>query len=353
MKRVQTNAIMMACFVVVFASCAEETAVRQEQPPTPVRTAKVLVRKTRGTIAVSGVVANKNVMNLSFKIDGRIYRIMAQEGDVVKKGTFLAELDQTEIRARVDRARAAFDKGGQDLKAASELDADGAISAQALLDARNAWKSAKANLEIAEHDLKYSSIYAPVGGRILKKRWEANEMIKGGQPVFALADSTTGLVLRAGMTDRDVLQVSLGDSAAVFFDAYPERAVPAVVSKLAAESNPRTGLYEAELTLATDAAPLLDGMIGRAQIFTQQLAERPAVPIEALVDVDGDRGYVYVVDGKRVFKRLISLGSVVGRDILVTRGLEAGETIVIVGAAYAQDGSVVRVVPLRAPNQAD
>ncbi len=328
-----------------FVFCPQNTGAQQEQKPVPVRTAKVVARNTRITVHTSGIIASKEQMNLSFKIGGIIESIKAEEGDLVEKGTLLATLNQTEIRARVDQAGVEFDKAERNLKNAEKLYADSVMTQERFLDAKSAWINASANLKIARHNLKFASISAPTRGRILRKLGEVNEITEAGRPLFVFSGLTRNFVLRAGVIDRDVIRLSLGDSAAVSFDAYPNRPFSATVGELPAGSNSQTGLYEVELTLSDNGLPLLPGMLGSVEITTQQTQRLSVIPIEALIDANADRGYVYVLDGNVASKRPISLSPDIRNGILVTKGLSPGQIVITEGASYLRDKMRVKIIP--------
>ena len=337
--------IAMCWCVFIVLSCGGKAEVQQERQSVPVRTARVAEKDIRVRVRTSGTTARKEQMDLSFKIGGIIREIAVREGDFVTDGTRLATLDQTEIQARVDQVQVGFDKADRDLKNARKLHADSVTTHEQLLDMQSVWEDARASLTVARHNLAFASIQAPSDGFILKKMGEVNEMIAPGRPLFVFSSSAGDMVLRAGVTDRDILHLALGDSATVKLDAYPGQPIPAAISELPATSDALTGLYEIELTVAGGRVRLLPGMTGSTEIYTQKVERLPVVPIEALTEADVDRGYVYVLDGQTVYKRGLSIGTIIGDEVSVKAGLLPGETVVTEGAAYLQDKAEVKIVP--------
>ncbi|MDP6038216.1 MAG: efflux RND transporter periplasmic adaptor subunit [Candidatus Latescibacteria bacterium] len=251
-------------------------------------------------------------------------------------------LNRTEIWARHTQARVALEKAQRDFDDAERLHADGVVTRSQRLDAKSALDQAKAAFEIAQHNLRFSAIVAPSKGRIAKQLKEADEVIGAGQPMFEFV--TELLVLRAGVTDRDVLFVSLGDSAQIRFDAHPNEVVVGKVEELSAAADARTGLYEVELRLRSKSLTLLPGMMGRAHIFTNHETRLPAVPVEALIDADADRGFVYVLVGSTVDRRAVTLGKMKDAHVFIHKGVSPGEQVIVEGATYLRDQSRVQVV---------
>ena len=182
-------ASVLSLFGSVLPGCEEEAESPGASQPIPVRTVNVWIKDSPIVVYASGILASKEQMHLSFKIDGIIERLEVQEGDRVEKGTLLAVLNQTEIQARVAQARATLERVEQDFLADRKLYADSVITQERFMGTKNAWEHARADLDIARHNLEFSSIYAPVNGRIQNKLGEANELIQAGHPLFVFSSS--------------------------------------------------------------------------------------------------------------------------------------------------------------------
>lgn len=325
-------------------ACSDKKENASTLSPIPVRAVKVKTESRPLVIHASGTVASQENIHLSFKISGIIDKIAVDEGDIVKQGTFLATLNQTEMRARVNRAQSAFDKAQYDLANDEKLHRENVITKDRLLNSKNILETAQSNLEIAKHNLEFASILAPVDGRILKKTGEPSEMIEAGRPLFLLSASSPHFVFRTSVTDRDVVRIAQGDSATVFLDAYPNQQMPAILSKLPASSDAKTGLYQTELSLQTDAISLLQGMHGRAQIYSQHNDTGPLISMDALQNIDQNHGEIYILDGTNARKRNITFGSVYNHTAIVQDGLTDGEIVIIQGSAYLRDNSLVKVI---------
>src|SRR3954469_8112563 len=138
---------------------------RMEAPPdskpTPVRVQLASVGPAVPPIDTNGIVVTKHEMRLSFKMGGDVRRLYGQEGDVVKKGQRLAEIELTEVGAQVEQARQLADKAARDLKRGENLYADQVISLEQLQDLRTQSAMAAAQYNSAQFNLGYSVITAP------------------------------------------------------------------------------------------------------------------------------------------------------------------------------------------------
>ena len=133
-------------------------------------------------------------------------------------------------------------------------------------------------------------------GKILKRFAEEGELIGSGNPVFLYGASKDGWVLRAGVTDQQIIQLQVGDQASITFDAYPDLKFSAKVSEIEAVANPYTGTFEVELQLSPTDAHLYSGFVGKVTITPGIRQKYSIVPIEALIEGDETEGYVYGAD---------------------------------------------------------
>ncbi len=131
-------------------------------------------------IDTNGVVVNKDEMRLSFKMGGVVRRIHVQEGDMVKRGARLAEIELTEVDAQVEQARQMADKAQRDLRRGENLYADQVISLEQLQDLRTQAAMAAASFKSAQFNQGHSVITAPRDGVVLRKLVEERELVPAG-----------------------------------------------------------------------------------------------------------------------------------------------------------------------------
>jgi multidrug efflux system membrane fusion protein len=187
---------------------------------------------------------------------------------------------------------------------------------------------------IARFNLDYSVIRAPSDGRILKRLAEANEIIGSGHPVFLFSSSSTDWILRCNLPDRDVVHLTLMDSASILFDAYPGMYIPGMVSEIGEWADPYTGTYEIELMVFANDLKLVSGFIGRAEIFPSQDSEVILVPARAMVKGKGRSGFLYILENDIPVLTEIRFVKILEESLAVTSGLNPGDEIVIEGGGF-------------------
>ena len=338
--------IFIALFVSGFfmASCKKDAKIEKPQTVIPVRTAVVVERDVKMPVNVSGTVVRKEQMKLSFMAGGIIKNIYVSEGDYVKKGRPLAALNKTEILAMVKQAQEGLDKTKRDFSRIKELYNDSVATKEQFQNAKTALNTSKANFDIAEYNLRRSSITAPTDGWILKQLVEKNEMVQQGYPVFLFSNARSEFVFRASVTDRDIVRFAVRDSAVVEFDAFPGQQITAFLSEFPAGANEMSGLYDIELTIIESNNRLLPGMFGKAIIFPGEQSKKLSIPVEALIDPDKKEGYVFILEEQSARRKRVTLGPIIGEEVIINSGLSGGQIVITEGSLYVRDGSRVKVI---------
>jgi len=294
----------------------------------------------------SGRISHKNEMRLSFKTGGLIEKINAEEGDEVKAGQILATLDLEEINARQQRAESQFKKAAADLDRFSKLYEEELVSLQVVQNAQSANDSAAAELQITNFNKKLSVIRAPASGRVLKRYVESSELIQPGQPVFLLASSKQGSVVRVGLIDQDIVKVGVGDPVEIFLDAYPGRTFTGAVSEVALSTNSNSGTFEVEILIDDQGFALRSGLIARVEITPVSGDLQYFIPIESVFRAENGLARVFVLnEATRVVTEVsVEIVEFLSDEVAVRGSLKATDKVIKLGAPYLTDGSVVSVI---------
>jgi RND family efflux transporter MFP subunit len=322
--------IIISCLIF---SCKPSSTDESREEEKTIEINKVSIARYQPTIRSSGILASKDQMNLSFMTGGRIKTIHVREGGEVKKYQVLAELDMTEIDAKVRQASLAHEKAERDFARVKSLHTDSVVTLENMQDIETALQLAKANLDVAFFNQQYSRITAPSNGKILKRLAEANELIAPGHPVFVFASTEGEWILKISLSDRDVVRISKGDSAHISFDAYPGKIFRAEVFETANAANLLNGTFDAELKLLELPPRLVTGLVGSSVIFPPGRTF-PLIPYTSLLKGSGMKAWVYVIENAVPVQRELNIHAITDDGLYIENGLEEGDSIIISGAAY-------------------
>ena len=328
----------------MLSACGKQEAPAAERP-TPVRIQHASNGPAVPPIDTSGIVTTKHEMRLSFKMGGVVRRIYVQEGDVVKQGQRLAEIELTEVGAQVEQARQLADKAQRDLKRGENLYADQVISLEQLQDLRTQAAMAAAQYNSAQFNLGYSVITAPRDGKVLRKLAEERELVPAGSPVLVFGESGRGYVVRAALADREIVNVKLGDKGEIRMDAFPGQPMTGTIVEVSSAADERTGMFPIEVQFDSPPPRLVSGLVTRLRLApTTEAPPLTYVPMSALVEGDGDRASVFVVDGNKAERRNVRVAFITADSIALESGLSSGEAVVTDGALFLENGEAVEIV---------
>ncbi len=355
-----TLATLSLAGVLLLSGCSKDADAQKAgvvDTAIPVRVTRLTADGASGVtdITVTGTLAGKEEVALAFKIGGVISRIVVDPGQLVRAGEILAELRPTEIAAQVATAQESRRKAERDLSRVTRLYADSVATLEQLQDARTGLEVANNAARIAQFNADYAVIRAPGDGVVLSRMAEPGQVIEPGRTVLSVRRSGRGMIARIGLPDRDAVRVSLGDTAAVTFDALPGKRFSARVTQRAAASSAGSGDYALEVTLTDAANTLPSGLVARVTVFpraqsTTSVSSRVFVPLDALVDADADSAAVFVLraDGNSVARRTLKLTDVAEAlqtaVVPIVSGLSGSEQVVTAGMSRLIHGSRVRVI---------
>jgi multidrug efflux system membrane fusion protein len=365
----KTGAWWILATAVVTASCAKEEPY--EKPLTPVRVRAVQPYVTGSAIRYSASVEPHRRVDLAFKAGGYIEQLTAiggrtiQDGDHVTTGMVLAQIRPADYEEKVKQARsqvAEADAAQVQVKAALDratllfqsrsLTRPEYEQAQAAYDTVQAkLAGARALVQEAENARADTTLKSPINGIVLKRLVEVGSLVGPGVGGFVLADTSSVKVV-FGAPDTMLKTLTLGAVEPVTSEAVPNRAFSGRITKIAPAADPRSRVFDVEITVPNADGALKVGMVAVIQVGDQTAVPvQPAlvVPLAAIVHAKDRDGYaVYVVEdtaGKStVHLRTVSLGPMIGNEISVTEGLRQGERVVISGAPVVTDGDQVSLI---------
>ena len=309
----------------------------------PVRVAPITQHTQLPPITASGIVAHKESITLSFKVGGIIQSIPVDEGNTIQKGQIIAQLNPQEINARVTQAQSATDKATRDLKRIKKLYQDHVVTHEQFQNATTALKMAIAELQIAKFNQQHAFIHAPESGRVLRRFAERNELVSPGTPILQIASTTQHPILRLGLSDKNIVNITLGDTATVTFDPYPNKTFQATVSEIAAQAHPQTGTFEVELTLK-NASTLKAGFIGQATLTPTTQTPHYRIPMDAIVEANKSTITIYIPNNKTAKRLTLTPNHIANHYITVNKTSNLTLTQIITeGAPYLRDQSPILI----------
>ena len=276
------------------------------------------------------------------KVGGEVVSIEVEEGDKVEAGQLMARLDGDRLRLEVERNRANVAKLRQDYQRNVELHEKGLISTGTFESQRYELEALQAALDLAELDLSYTQIRAPIDGVIAERMIKVGNTIKINDPVFQVT-RLDPLLADLFVPERDFNKLAAGLVAHLRVDALPGRFFTGVIARISPVVDPQTGTFKVTIEVEDPSGALKPGMFGRVGIVYDVHRDAVLVPRVAVVD-DQTEPAVFVVEEGLANRRPVTTGYAAGENIEILTGLEGGERVVIVGQNGLKDGGKVEVI---------
>ena len=288
-------------------------------PPKPPNYATAPITKGDLTVTVSatGNLAPTDQINVGSQVSGLIHDVYVQNNDKVKKGQPLAQLDLPLLKAAVAQAQAALQVGVASIAQAKatvdqdkavldrdeqvfkesdgkvpskvEMDSARADYARAVANVASAEAQVaqdKANVQTAETNLGYGTIYAPVTGVVLSRQVEPGQTVAAAFNVatlFTIAEDLSRMKIEVKVDEADVGELKEGAPASFTVDAYPGRTFPATVTRVDLGANATPQVNSAGSTVSSSSTVVAYTTV--LSVANQDLRLKPGMTATALITV--------------------------------------------------------------------
>ena len=320
--------------------------------PVTVEVGKVEVMPLQDETQAVGTLRSRQGVMVRPEVSGRISRLGFADGQRVRRGQLLVQLDATLQQAQLLQAKAQASIARTNLQRNRELMAQNFVSQSAADQSAATLEVAEAQVALAQAQLSRMSIVAPFDGLAGIRLVNAGDYVKDGADLVNVED-VSAMVVDFRLPEGVIARLKPGQAVDVSLDGLPGRSfkgrVDAVDSQL--DANGRSLLVRARVD--NPQGVLRAGMFARARIVFEVRQSATVVPEEALVPQAGKQYLVKVVDGPqgKVSQRIEArIGLRVPGKVEILEGLAAGDVVVVAGQSrlLRADGQALKVVDIAA-----
>lgn len=326
--------------VALAAGCHQkaESPASGQLAAVPVRVTTVERKPHLAIEEVVGTVGAKLRAGIEAKVSGRIEKMLVAPGQAVNTGDLLAQLDAREIQARLDQSLALREQYAREHERLRRLLAENAVSRQEFESVESRYRVSVASVSEAETMLGYMKIVAPFNGVITRKLSDVGDLASPGRVLLEMEDPTA-LRIEADVPEALIRRIKLGNKLIVRVSVQDE-AIEGIVSEITPAADPITRTFNVKLDVPA-GAELRAGQFARLSV---PLSESHVLRVPASSVVQrGQMELVFVAVNKQAQLRLVKTGKRIGDEIELVSGVNAGEQVVIEGAARLRDGQPIEV----------
>lgn len=383
--------------VVPAQTAPSDQGMAQTEQPIRVQVSTVAEASVVGDLTLTGTVEAENSVILTSRVMGQVEQLTVREGDRVKAGQLIAQLDVSDLQAQRNQAQAAVNvaqsayQGAQtqvrqaeaelaeaeaeladaqvNQQRMSRLQADGAVS-QSMLDQANTQvamlqartnrmqasirqaemgigqaqaqvQQAQSGVAQMEANLAHGTVTAPFDGVVTHKQIEIGAMAGAGQPLVTL-ESVDRLRLSVEVPEAAIAQVRVGQPEQVRLDAL-NQTIAGTVSQVIPSADPVSHNFTVKVSLPANAE-VLPGMFGRLVGLSTTERQTLQIPRSALVESTGITGVFIVQDNQAIFHP-VTLGNPQGDGVEVFSGVQLGDRVILNPPAGLKENTPIEIGP--------
>jgi len=364
-KKFLAIAIAAVALIVVLLS------LLNNEPDTAIRVNVVLpqIRTIINSVSATGTVEPTEQVEVGTQVSGVIDKLYVDYNTSVKRGQLLAELDKSTLRARVLQAKASLSSAQNELnyqtlnfnriKALFESEMVSEIEYESadykLNNANASVERLISELDQAEVNLSYATIYSPIDGIVLERTVEQGQTVAASfntPTLFTIAKDLKSMQVEADVDEADIGQVEVGQKVSFTVDAYPEDVFVGKITQL--RLMPIISSNVVTYTVIVDAPnpelKLKPGLTATITIITKEIKDALSVPASAInksldenallgyqlegnrievLDSDAHQSYVWVKKGEMLKQKTVLTGITDRAYVQVLSGLEENDSVVL------------------------
>ncbi len=299
------------------------------------------------TISLTGSIMAIQQASIFARVGGYLEKIPVDIGDKVRKGQVLAVINYQDLQNQYDQAKANFEYAGIQYERAKKLIAKQLIAQNDLDTAKTQYDVTLALKNLAALNLSYATITAPFSGYIANRYVDPGVLIPGSTqmvpatPLLVLVDISTVKIM-VNIPERDVENIQAGMPVTAVADAYNDKVFKGTITRAAAALDPATRTLAVEVDIPNPQHLLKPGMFSRVNIVTEEHKNVLAVPVSALLSMDGTKNLYVIKNGIADFVP-VEEGIESEGMVEIKKGISQSDAVVVQGEETLHEGENVTV----------
>ncbi len=338
--------VLMNMLILAFLvqSCSEIRESKEKKEDRLVRSMVVGYNQNHEEYSYFGNLAESRKVNISFRTGGELEELNATEGQLIKEGSMIAQIDSRDHRLALDAAKAQFEQAKGEYERYQQLYDKGKLPENTLDKLKSGYLLAKSNFENAQNTVNDCRLQAPFSGYVFEVFVENHESVAPGQPIISLLD----------MSKVEVI-FEVPEAHLAFFDKNPQFEIEVKHAKLShipaelksiSEKADANNLYEVRLQVENKNNKLKSGMSSTVNLsFDRELEDTfIVIPAEAVFHETGNT-FVWIINKDNTLrKQKVVTGKALNNGKLCLQsGLSPGTRILTAGTHFVTEGQKIRL----------
>jgi membrane fusion protein (multidrug efflux system) len=320
---------------------AAAEAAEPEKAAIPVEVAQVREDGVASYISATTNLVPENEVQVLAEWDGRLARLLVEEGQWVEKGQTLAELAQGDAPMAHEKAKVRLQNAELAYERTAKLADEGLVAPQERDKSIMELGVAKQELAEAQWRIEKSRIQAPFSGQVTQRSAQPGQDVRIGDPLFTVSQLTP-LVARIYLAEKDVLTLTADRPVRIALKADESIEFRGRIDQISPVVDPATGTVKVTVQAVRPPREVRPGAFVRVDVVKEERPDALVVPKEAVVR-ELQKTYVFVADADVARKREITLGLEQGAMVQALTGVAAGEQVIVAGQGALEDGTAIKL----------
>ncbi|NLR91983.1 efflux RND transporter periplasmic adaptor subunit [Flammeovirga agarivorans] len=338
----RTQSLLRSIFILSILSslfgCKEEQKPKKEVTYS-VKTQKINSITTQDEIDLLGELKSEGKHELSFLVDGKLIKVYVKEGQNIKKGQKIAQLDRSDYQQALEIYQAKLDEANDQLSRLTKMYNAGSLAEADYQKIVSLQKQAESGYNLYRNKLKYTTLYSPVNGKAGRIWVRSGGGISQGEPIVSVIDNSS-VYASVGVPENKINLIDDQHKVNVKVEATGEL-LEGTINKIYPSASKLTRSFTLDILLNNPSKELREGMLCTVHIKEKEVIEMVQVPMELVVhDIDG-LDYVYLARKNIAYKQRVITGKIFGNNIQITKGVYNNDIIITNPPLKLMDGSKI------------
>jgi len=342
----KTHLATAALLLLLTACGGNSEANKSESAEVACKTITVYSEELENKWTYVGEIKASSSIGVSFSVPGLVQKVHVQEGDKVRKGQLLAEIDPRDIENNYRIAKAAHERALDAQRRVRMMHDEQSVADIKYVEVETKVEQADAAFAAAQKRMDDTKLYSPITGVVGKRNIDPGENMALGISAFTILDIST-VSVKIPIPEREISNLQLGDRALVRVLALEGNVTyNARVSHIGVMSDPLTHSYNVSLDIDNANGVLREGMVCHIQLWPEsKRGERGfRIPITAVNLNSQSQHYLWLVRDGKATRQIVTLGAYTAEGVKVISGLRDGDKVITEGLERLAEGATVKEI---------
>lgn len=331
---------MAASVAVLLAACGNKGEEQKTATPMRVQSEVVMLSTDANKKSYVGIVEEESAISVSFTGSGTITKVYVNEGQSVRQGQIIAEIDKTQAENMLSAAEAQMKQANDAYKRLKQLHDNNSLPDMEWVEVQSKVQQAEASLKMAKKSLADCSVYAPESGIIGKDVMNVGEVVLPALPVAKVL-VIDNVKVRASIPEKEIAAISATTSSQITLEALPNQHFEGGKIEKCIEANNTTHTYDIKVNVKNHNQQLLPGMVANVEINQVKQNDVITVPITSVRKNSQGEHFVWLNKTGKAHRAVITTGKASGNRIVVLSGLQSGDEVITEGYQKLSEGMEV------------